>query len=139
MGCVLAPRECDDRRIVPRRTALALLLSALVVAASAQSAAAAPPPTLTGQRFFSSFYPYGPFNGGCEEDGGETVTWRFSGSRSTTGPYAGTFRESGTVTFRIESGIDPLDIVSLESEFLSTPRAARSTEPSASRQRSTTG
>jgi hypothetical protein len=101
---------------VLRRTALTLLAIALLVAASAQSAVAAPPPTLTGQRFFSSFYPYGSFHLPCTENSDDTITYSFSISGSTAGPYAGTFTESGTVVVRSrEFGTG--DLVSLRSEF----------------------
>lgn len=90
--------------------ATALLASVAAVGAEAQTA---PPPTLTGEQLASCGSGSLPGGGGvscdggdrgtlairvrCNDDGSGTISWTATGQ--ATGPYNGTFTETGTVSF----------------------------------------
>ncbi len=73
---------------------------AMVLIASAQ--AATPPPTLTGEQFSD---PAPNITGTCNPDGTSTVY--FDASGTATGPYTGTFTETGTATIGPQAFTDP--------------------------------
>jgi hypothetical protein len=73
---------------------------AVVLIASAQ--AATPPPTLEGELFFD---PAPTVTGTCNPDGTSTIYFEAAGTAS--GPYNGTFTETGTATIGPQAFTDP--------------------------------
>jgi hypothetical protein len=73
-----------------------------VVALAASANAATPPPTLTGEQLFD---PAPTITATCNENGTSTVYFEASGT--ATGPYAGTFTETGTATIGPQAFNDP--------------------------------
>jgi hypothetical protein len=80
--------------------AVAVLTMAVVLIASAQ--AATPPPTLEGELFVD---PAPTVTGTCNPDGTSTIYFEAAGTAS--GPYNGTFTETGTATIGPQAFTDP--------------------------------
>ena len=73
--------------------AAAGLFMAVVLSTSAQAATPVPPPTLEGEVFVD---PAPTVTGTCNPDGTSTIYFEAAGA--ATGPYTGTFTETGTAT-----------------------------------------
>ena len=90
--------------------ALAALLPGLAAPAQAQTTL---PPSLVGETFHAREVDPDRFGEGtgaidvtaiCNAEAGETFTMTYSASGVATGPYPGTFRETGTVTATLTAG-----------------------------------
>jgi hypothetical protein len=82
--------------------AAVVLITAVILATSAQAAAPPPPPTLDGEQFID----LAPtVTGTCNPNGTSTIY--FDAAGAATGPYNGTFTETGTATIGPQAFTDP--------------------------------
>lgn len=80
-----------------------IAIALLLLTALPATAASPPPPSLVGERLDSGHAP-NVYTLACNADGSGTVSWQVSGT--ATGPYPGTFTETGSVT--VGPGYDDL-------------------------------
>jgi len=91
-------------------------LAAIVLAAVPASAQAASPPLLTGESFSAlGGFPYGGLSLTCSTTE-EAETYRFRADSVPSGPYGGTYTETGEVVVRQAPNFD-MEVVSAQAEF----------------------